>query len=269
MIKTSKMLQDHLKSQLKFIENSSSLYDQGNEEEAQRLAVSIRVIFHDTRNSTSLLKQMQIKNNIFLISSSSQYIPVNLVAYNGIVGMRSTGEYIPLCNMDDQSSNKWHLFEDWWNELIVNDNAYTFSRKDIVLMIANKDGGAHVDGEIDDGYANLAYNNSLGWMYSDGTQEYPFTNNAAYATVRQIAHEVLISLRHFEAIKSYTRKAHGEVDAVRLEKALYFVKAGSKEDPIASKLLIDPRAKSIERRKTYIDSLVFHDNNHSQRLIIN
>lgn len=136
-------------------------------------------------------------------------------------------------------------------------------------MIANKDGGAHIDHEIDDSYANLAYNNSLGWIYSDGAQEHPFSNNAAYATLRQIAQEVLISFQYFQSIISYERKEHGEVDAVYLENVVYFIKSGCKDDPIASKIFIDPRAKKIENRKTYIDSLVIRENNPIERLIVN
>lgn len=115
-----------MQTQIKFIENSSKLFDEGLEEEAQRIAVNIRILFHDTRKSESLLKQLLIKNDIFLLSSASQYVAANIVSYNGLIGMRSTGEYIPLCNLADGIPNKWHFFDDWWNELIVNDKAYTF-----------------------------------------------------------------------------------------------------------------------------------------------
>jgi hypothetical protein len=77
-----------------------------------------------------------------------------------------------------------------------------FSRKDIVLLLANKDGGAHIDGEIDDRYVDIKYNNSIGRMFFDGIIEYSFPDNAAYVSARQIAHEFLVPYNYYTKIKS-------------------------------------------------------------------
>ena len=255
---------------LGFVAKSSKSYDDGNEVEALGLAVNIRMLFHDTRESASLLNQLQMKNDIFLLSTAPQFIPVNVETYNGLVGMRSTDEpggteeYVPLCNMLEASINKWHVFDDWWNELVVNHKAYTFSRKDIVLMIANKDGGTYIDGEIDESYAKLNYDNSLGWIYSNGVQESHFSNSAAYATMREIAHEVLIAIEYFNNIKSYTRKAIGKVNAMYIDNMVYFAAYECEKDPSASKFLVDSRLSRIEKRDIYCDSLVLKEDDSSK-----
>lgn len=47
-----------LREQLEFIERSCSAYDEGHRSEAIRIAVAIRVLLHDSRTSTSLMKHL-------------------------------------------------------------------------------------------------------------------------------------------------------------------------------------------------------------------
>ena len=50
---TQEELLDHLKEQVAFMKQSATSYDKGFDDEAKRLAVVIRVLVHDTQNSTS------------------------------------------------------------------------------------------------------------------------------------------------------------------------------------------------------------------------
>jgi hypothetical protein len=45
-----------------------------------------------------------------------------------------------------------------------------FARKDFIMALANKEGGAHVDPEILESYNKIANLNSLGWTYSEGPE---------------------------------------------------------------------------------------------------
>jgi hypothetical protein len=72
-----------------------------------------------------------------------------------------------------------------------------FSRRDLVLAVANKDGGAHVDPQLDDSYVALSRMNSIGfaWIGPNGVSE-PL-DSPVPASVRQIAYEVAQTLeRH-------------------------------------------------------------------------
>lgn len=55
MTSSSVDLKQQLQRQLSFLESSSLAYDNGAYEEALRMAVSLRVLFHDTNRSISLL----------------------------------------------------------------------------------------------------------------------------------------------------------------------------------------------------------------------
>ena len=64
---------------------------------------------------------------------------------------------------------------------------------DIVLAISNKDGGAHIDPELEPEYAKLSRENSLGRsMQKDG--KWQGLETPELASVRQIGHEVLKTL---------------------------------------------------------------------------
>ena len=51
-----------LKAHLGFIKSSADSFDAGNTYEALRIATSLRVIFHQTRNSTALLEHLGVWN---------------------------------------------------------------------------------------------------------------------------------------------------------------------------------------------------------------
>ncbi len=57
-------LERHLRSQLAFLIRSSSSYDDGFHDEALRLANALRVLFHQTNTSHSLLGQLNLQSKI-------------------------------------------------------------------------------------------------------------------------------------------------------------------------------------------------------------
>ncbi|MBN1141694.1 MAG: hypothetical protein JXB25_07885 [Deltaproteobacteria bacterium] len=145
-------LRNELKKQLSFIETSCALYDKGNIYEALRIAVALRVIFHDTKKSTSILTQLDIKGKIRLITTIGSQMTheelaeikasQNLFLMSHIPLMLTPLGVKPL--LENHDSSEVTVAEKWWNELVLI-NQTAFSRKDIVLVAANEDGGAHVE----------------------------------------------------------------------------------------------------------------------------
>lgn len=85
-------------------------------------------------------------------------------------------------------------FDDYWNKIVfVDNNQNKLTRKQLVLAVANKDGGAHVDPKLNAAYNDITRNNSLGFKYTINGKESPITD-PELASIRQIAHEVLKSL---------------------------------------------------------------------------
>ena len=200
-VQTRDELLDHLKDQIAFMKQSASSYDNGFEDEAKRLAVVIRVLLHDTDKSTSLLTLLN-KKNIYFYDSALPYKPRNLLPYNGLtmIGVIS-GEAWYVAPLDGgaptRNRNKKRSFHVWWEDMFVikDTKGNTFSRKNLVLNIVNTDGGAHIDPALDKAYADLTRFNSLGWKFFKRDVEDDFRNNPASSSIRQIAHEVLKTLR--------------------------------------------------------------------------
>lgn len=64
-----------------------------------------------------------------------------------------------------------------------------------MLYVADQDGGTHVDPKIGEDYAKLSRQNSMGRLYKKGAEEWKPVENPHLVTVRQIAHEVLKTLK--------------------------------------------------------------------------
>jgi hypothetical protein len=192
----------HLRDQITFMKQSANSYDKGFEDEAKRLAVIIRVLVHDTRNSTSLLTLLN-KKAIRFYDSAIPYDPQNLLPYNALTMMGlspdKSGFYAaPLDGgADTRSKTRRIPFKIWWQGMFVirDKNNKAFTRKDLVLNTANTDGGAHIDPNLDEDYASLSRFNSLGWKVFRRDIEDDFSNSPVLPSIRQIAHEVLKTLK--------------------------------------------------------------------------
>lgn len=188
-------LLDHWEEQLTFIQSSIINFDNGYENEARRIAISLRVMFHQTKHSRSLLHQLNLNKTLLLWSSGGLYTPSNLLSSWTLLKLNQDINGLTYKPMGMNNGRTFYLgFDDWWNEIIFDDKNNVFTRKDIVTFVANQDGGAHVDKTLDGKYAGLVKHNSLGWTDGEGN---PVVNNPAYNAIRQIALEVIISKNKF------------------------------------------------------------------------
>jgi hypothetical protein len=254
-----KRLDDHLN----FMKASMIAYDDGFEEEALRLSNSLRIILHDTSTSTSILKHLGIKNSFFFISTSECYVPCNVMPYMGLIGMSvksnsengTSGAYIPSCNLGSEIPNKWLSFNDWWNEIVIDDKQNIFTRKDIVINVCNTDGGAHVDSKLNEEYSKLIEDNSLGWEIGDENIRKPLDKNPAFASIRQIAEEFIKSVSFRDDIRKYTdRKLIKELHVNYIRNVIYIYEI---RDPVySSKIFKDARITKTETRKYYRQNVI-------------
>lgn len=190
---THEDLNRHLAEQIDFLENSCASFDQGSEVEAKRLAVTLRVLFHDTGNSKSLLGQLGRLDGTF-VDTSEPPVPGSLVAHNSLAFIEPGAE-VRYIAMLDRVEGRNVSFDEWWNRVIFIDRQQrSISRRYLVLTAANQDGGAHVAPELMEDYADLTRNNSLGWSKADIRGEGPMPGPEK-AAIRQIAHEALKSIK--------------------------------------------------------------------------
>ena len=195
----------HLRDQIAFMIDSAISYDNGFEGEGKRLAAAIRILVNDTRSCSALLTQLK-KMNILFYDSAHVFDPQNPLTSSCLILKRLAKEtttdlradYVaPLDNLPPTGrESKKVSFGRWWNRTVVFKDKIgnLFTRRDLILTVADKEGGAHVDPKLDQAYANLTKFNSLGWkVYVGGKAE--DLDNPVPPSIRQITHEVLKTLK--------------------------------------------------------------------------
>ncbi|MDQ1308594.1 MAG: hypothetical protein QG671_4429 [Actinomycetota bacterium] len=212
--RTRSELLEHLEDQIGFLERSSRFFDQGYESEACRIAVACRVLFHHKGQSKALLNQLRLLEALTWVDTAGLPYPDNEATTHNLTQIQfSLGpengviEYVPKLDNYPPSPilTRGGLqlprgsripFSEWWTNPVINDMHGTeVSREDLVLAVAEKENGAHLDPKSGPTYFRLAKCNSLGWgIVVDGVMQ-PAKRNPVYAALRQISHEVLESIR--------------------------------------------------------------------------
>lgn len=230
-------LENQLDRCIRLLRKSAVAFDEGDEDEALRMASDLRKLLHDHGTSSiSLLKQLNIKQNMRFIDTgiypdlllkaqenlARSMGLKNVATTPGIAGLvevhpqeDGTGKFAaPLCECafgPDDFIRAAYLknsdFLTWWNKpLVESSNGKIFSRSNIVLIIANQDNGAHVDPEVDADFQDLCrdtlgicieFGKSIPQNITDIRELPPIEKSLPYACVRQITFEVLGSLDRF------------------------------------------------------------------------
>ena len=91
-------------------------------------------------------------------------------------------------------------FSDWWDMPVLvakkQKGEILFGRRDIVLHLANQDGGSHVDDSLPRNYAELSRFGAIGLVTRREGMDKPISiGNPILPSVRQIAHETLRTLQ--------------------------------------------------------------------------
>ncbi|MGP8198053.1 MAG: hypothetical protein ACLQU4_00950 [Limisphaerales bacterium] len=200
----------HLQQQAKFIKNSCRSYDEGDVEEAVRIAVALRVCLYDTQRCVSLLTHLR-SNSIPLLSTAAPFVedPIlsNLYLVQPTTNINladesSRGSMRCICRplLDLSPRNDSIAFNEWWEEVVIEHKQpqTAMTRKELVLAAADKDGGAHVDKELNPIYDFVRCGSGLGieihfqpkWGRTPRTLYYELIH---FASLRQIGYEVLHS----------------------------------------------------------------------------
>lgn len=214
MRQSDEELREHLREQVSFILDSVEAFHRGRPGEAKRMATAIRILVHDTNHSHSLLSQLAIKHRILYYDTGTTVTDPGIASAFGLAGMTVTVTkngpktfWSPNLDPDDDLKRcTVRPFHSWWTRPVIKDNrGEFFSRSRLVLGLANKDGGAHVDPVLDEPYGQLTRHSSIGWQTDgeDGPTEIP---GLELACVRQVAHELLVSLACQESHAFASRK---------------------------------------------------------------
>lgn len=150
---------DSLKEQYGFLRRSIDSAMDGHDEEALRIATAIRVLVHETASSKPLLKNLNpnyLQLTILDIPAPARAKerPTTLIFYMGIgFEMNASTGLRPIIDLaNGPPGQQLVLLGLWWDQIILvfNDvgRTVTFTRKQLLITLANKEGGAHVDMQL-------------------------------------------------------------------------------------------------------------------------
>lgn len=146
-------MRDQLQRQLGYLERSASLFDLGYFDEAVRIATGLRILFHDGNRDTatqgSLIKLLGRPAIQLRSTRPTKSIGAGTKAFDGYLhlpgNLRPWEEYL-------REDNRWLSVADWWNEVIFVANGDIITRRQLAMWASDKDGGAHSDVKLTDGY---------------------------------------------------------------------------------------------------------------------
>jgi hypothetical protein len=199
-------LEQHLREQIDLLRLHGDLFDSGRRVAALPLAAELRVLLHDTSRSHSVCELLGIKSSLRFRDTAEHINPQNLISNPGLVLMKMTSgigvEWIAPLGMERPHGRHPDLgFRAWWTGDVIKDMAgHTWSRKDFVLHLANKKGGAHVDPLVtDEAIEALENDNTLGWSYPDPiSRKTMMMAGPIPPSIRQIAFEVVETLNGYQ-----------------------------------------------------------------------
>ncbi len=182
---------NQLRRQLRFIERSCDSYDLGFADEAIRIATVLRVIFHNTKQSTSLLHHLgnprvEILTQVPLITGRAIFADgIGLQVFVG-----GSSEIVTQPKLGRGHFRGFLPNDSWWTQLVYVRNDVKITRRDIVLAAANKDGGAHVDAKLTKEYLELSEGV---WTANWGTLNERRIEDHQFVLLRDAGYEVLNS----------------------------------------------------------------------------
>ena len=214
-------LREKLQEQIQLLQHYCEQYDNGKKIFVYPMSTTLRILLKDTKKCVSLLKQLNIKDTLLFVDSAHHckngvccweicdnthnIAAIDGAVYAGLVAkrLRQQGNTLettlkPLCQFSLAPQPKMVNFDQWYDEEVLDDTENKMSRKNIIENIAEKAGGCHVDEDMTIEEATFRIPEALKIIING--QQVAFNPAPMYVSLRQIAWEVLESLRQAKVI---------------------------------------------------------------------
>jgi hypothetical protein len=223
MKRTEDEFLENFLEQMKFLKKSCTEFDNGDESEIKRISVSLRNLLKDKNRDISALSHLKKKESLHYWDSStksggvSNFIINNMQnctvwvidIYMGLVIKEITGKdgiytyhFKPLMHQPNWQRNDMLDFTSWYEQVIYHDpTGSSLTRENLILSIAEQDGGNHFDLKVNNKYYQFKQKDSL--KLTVNGQVVVFENNPAFSSLRQIASEFIETVNQSELSKYF------------------------------------------------------------------
>lgn len=197
------------------LKSTGAQFDEGELAAARGMAVHIRALVHHTTKSPALIHQLGLERELTWVDTAGVTHPKTMTSVACLTlmnvgsGPQGQGGYIPKLDLyppvpirtrDGGRIDRGSRipFDHWWTNRVVKDpDGVDYSRKQLVLALANDAAGVQDDPELKAVHDVVAGSQWLGWVVSGGNESASsnFGTNPLMASVRQIGYEVVQSIR--------------------------------------------------------------------------
>lgn len=214
-----------LQDSIKDLVSDANRYDYGDFRAIKRSAVTLRLLFYDTHQQTCLLTHLGDKNKIIMQSFRERVTYAKGLSYGDIymASFRSDTHneyYNTFLFKPNKSLNAYFKenFNKWWNQNLFfmgDQSKHTkLTRRKLITTIANQDGGAHFDEDVDTSYLGLKTGQTgisikptpgaselLGYDVSGYDHNIIF-KDISLAYMREVVHEAILSLIDYYSLEN-------------------------------------------------------------------
>ena len=172
-------------------------YFSGKDAQALNIAITLRVLVHETSKSRSLLSRLNQHYWELPIHHRPVLNPNAVFAVPVTLQVGGDGDRRVMRTSLDLPSYRLVPLRQWWNDAYQPIGTLRLSKKDIILTVADKDGGAHIDAKVPDSHATLSEPPFLFGIRKAGKDLFA-TPNLAHCITAQSGYEMQVFLeRHF------------------------------------------------------------------------
>ncbi len=207
MSRSREQLLEALATQRRHMAASCTAYDAGDHSEALRLATCVYNLVHDGGHIRSIMSQLGIKDaRTFVATNVKDGAKVAAIAnrYTPLVELERVfsipPRFVPLVTYF-QNRNAYFpvrdlTFDVWWNrDIIFFDGALRLTRRQLVFVLRNQEGGSHYDSEVRNPNFHPLKNPVIMFSPGLGIGE---MRHLELASMRQVAEELELSFVKYE-----------------------------------------------------------------------
>ena len=216
--KSKALLQGELRDQLALLQSYCKSYDAGQPRFAKPISNTLRLLLHHRGNSNSLLQQLNLRSGRFFtvappLDPRNELTECNLMSLQStmVEGGKVKSEFVPRFTLGVGKYKQRVPFPEWWNNPVAKGTqSQVMCRREIVLAVADTDGGSHVDPGLEPVYTRFRSGAFFAWYSFAGGHE-QLVHSPQSACLRTIAHELLITLEKYTPLSFESRYTYQDV----------------------------------------------------------
>lgn len=209
-LRSASEIRDAFGEQVDLLVLTCETFDKGNIVAGKQLATVLRTLLYEpskkgNKRTIPLLQQLNLHQTRFLDTSyliDEKHLSIltggqhGTIPACGLVDVYATSKlasfFAPLDENRPSDRYGYNDYPDWLTREVLRDRTgKTASRLDLISVVADTDGGAHVDSALPTHFSGWKKGISLGWYYENLNEEKCRLTGIELYALRQISHEVL------------------------------------------------------------------------------